>query len=81
MEFFKLKGKVYHLLGMYGGVAYLGKPLDVNNGVVWSGVIWENQPFSYDHEINPYVKTFFYVLRYFKRDQFGNSQFSKDLGL
>jgi len=81
MKFFKINGKIYHLLLISGGRAYLGKPLDVDNEVEWEGVIWQNQPFYFDNEINPYIKTFYYVIRYFKRDCLKRSQFLTDLGL
>jgi hypothetical protein len=44
-KFIEVQGKTYTLLGMHGGIASLGLPLDLNNDVVWRGIIWEAQPF------------------------------------
>ena len=46
----KVEGKWYIILGMYGGRCYLGNLFDLNNEVVKRGVIWEMQPFFYQHE-------------------------------
>jgi hypothetical protein len=51
MEFIKVQNKLYTVLGMYGGYAYLGLPLDVNNDVVKNGVIWEMQPFYWENTL------------------------------
>lgn len=80
MRLIEIQGVLYNQLGMYGGKVYLGKPLDVNNEVVKAGIIWEMQPFKDEKEINTLIKTFVYVVRYFSRDVFGQSQFLKDIG-
>lgn len=49
-ELINIQGKWYHLLGMYGGVAYLSDLFDIGNEVCKSGVIWEMQPFFYQNE-------------------------------
>lgn len=73
----KIKNHWYSLLLMNGGIAHLGKPLDVNNDVVYSIVIWLNQPFKYPEETPWYVKTWFDLIRWFKPDVFGRSGLKK----
>lgn len=46
----KVQGKWYILLAMYGGKCYLSKLFDIWNEVEKEGVIWEMQPFFYQHE-------------------------------
>jgi len=46
----KVQGKWYNLLGMNGGRAYLGKLWDINNCCDDGFIIWEKQPFFYQHE-------------------------------
>lgn len=73
----RIHGKIYNVLGLYGGNIYLGNPYDVNNDVIKKGVIWEMQPF---HKDVPMTKIlYFYLIRYFKKDVFGNSDFKKKL--
>ena len=77
-QFIKVQGKIYHLLGMYGGHTHLGLPFDVNNDVVQSCVIWEKQPFFNEKEFGLKDRVFVQyclLIRYFKRDVFGNSGF------
>jgi len=78
IRFIKVKGKIYHLLGMYGGHAHLGLPFDVNNDVVKSCVIWEEQPFYYESEFSfkdrLFVKWCLFI-RHLKTDVFENSDF------
>lgn len=81
MKLIKIQGKLYNLLGMYGGKVYVSKLFDVNNNVVKKGIIWEMQPFYWDKDINYLLKSFIYIIRYFKVDVFGNSQFKIDIGL
>lgn len=79
-KFIKVQGKIYHLLGMNGGHAHLGLPFDVNNDVVQSCVIWEKQPFYNESEFGLKDRTFVNIcllVRYFKSDVFGNSDFKK----
>ena len=76
--FIKVQGKVYVLLAMYGGIAHLGLPFDVNNDSVERCVIWEKQPFFYEKEFGLKDRVFVQyclLVRYFKRDVFGNSGF------
>jgi hypothetical protein len=78
MEFIKVQNKLYTVLGMYGGYAYLGLPLDVNNDVVKNGVIWEMQPFYWENSISHPDKIkilYFKIIRFFKKDCFGKSKF------
>jgi hypothetical protein len=80
-QFIKVQGKIYLLLGMYGGVAHLGLPFDVNNDSVERCVIWEKQPFFNESEFGLKDKLFVKVcllVRYFKVDVFGNSGFKKN---
>ncbi len=75
-QFIKVQGKIYHLLGMNGGHTHLGLPFDVNNDVVQSCVIWEKQPFFNESEFGLKDRAFVQyclLVRYFKRDVFGNS--------
>lgn len=77
-KFIKVQGKIYLLLGMYGGHAHLGLPFDVNNDVVQSCVIWEKQPFYNENEFGLRDRAFVNIsllIRYFKVDVFGNSNF------
>ncbi len=77
-RFIKVQGKVYLLLGMYGGVAHLGLPFDVNNESVERCVIWEKQPFYNETEFGFKDRVFVQLcllVRYFKSDVFGNSGF------
>jgi len=77
-QFIKVQGKIYHLLGLYGGHASLGLPFDVNNDVVQSCVIWEKQPFLNESEFGIKDKLFVNIcllVRYFKVDVFKNSEF------
>lgn len=81
-RFIKVQGKIYHLLGMYGGHAHLGLPFDVNNDVVQNCVIWEKQPFLNESEFGFKDRVFVQwclLVRYFKTDVFGNSGFKKFL--
>ena len=81
MKLIKIKGKLYHQLYLWDGKVHCGKLFDVNNESVFSGIIWENQPFETDEKINPHIKTLVYCVRYFKKNCFGNSQFRKEIGL
>jgi len=77
----RINNKTYHLLGMYWGRAHCGELLDVNNEEVWSGIIWHHQPFWIDDEV-PFafiIKTYCYVIRYFKKDVWGRSEFLKQI--
>jgi hypothetical protein len=77
-KFIKVQGKVYLLLGMYGGVAHLGLPFDVNNESVERCVIWEKQPFYNETEFGFKDRAFVQLcllVRYFKTDVFDNSGF------
>lgn len=77
-QFIKVQGKIYLLLGMYGGHAHLGLPFDVNNDVIQSCVIWEKQPFYNENEFGFKDRVFVNIcllVRYFKVDVFGNSNF------
>lgn len=81
-KFIKVQGKIYLLLGMYGGVAHLGLPLDVNNESAKRIIIWESQPFFHEHEFG--LKDRIYIqycllIRFFKSDVFGNSKFKSFL--
>lgn len=73
MKYIWTKGKYYSQLGVYGGRVHLGKPLDVNNESVKSGVIWEMQPFSWAEETPILIRKYFDFIRFFKTDVFGNS--------
>ena len=79
MKYVWIQGKYYSQLGLYGGKIYLGKPTDVNNEVVKSGVIWEMQPFFCNEEVSKIVKHYFNIIRFFKVDIWGNSKFKKFL--
>ena len=46
----KVQGEWFILLGMNGGMASLGSLWNINNCVVRRGIIWEMQPFCYQHE-------------------------------
>lgn len=65
LKLMKVEGKIYNILGLYGGYIYLGNPNDVNNDVVKSGVIWEMQPFYGDVPKINYL--YFSLARYFKK--------------
>ena len=80
MKLIKINGKLYHQLGMHDGHASVGELFDVNNEVVDRLFIWGNQTF-FDSEINPHIKSFVYIVRYFKKDVYGRSKFKEDIGL
>lgn len=70
IKFITVNGEHYTLLGMYSGIAHLGKPLDVNNNIIKSGIIWEMGGWKYGI---PFFKTIrFIIYRFFKKDCFGN---------
>jgi hypothetical protein len=78
MTYIKVRGIIYNQIGMYGGYVYLGKPTDVNNDVLYEGLIWEMQPFLYESEFSKVdnLKLIFYnIVRFFKVDVFGKSDF------
>ena len=73
-----IKGKWYILLGMHGGYYCTSSLFDINNDIINKGVIWENQPFFYEHEFW-YGKLLRFIVRYirvikqlFIRDAFSN---------
>jgi hypothetical protein len=45
-KYMKVQGVNYVLLGMYGGMAHLGRLYDLNNDACRSNVIWYMQPFE-----------------------------------
>ena len=73
IELIKVQGKIYNVLGIYGGHIHLGNPYDVNNEVIKKGVIWEMQPFF--ENISQLVYLYFSLTRFFKKDVFGQSEF------
>lgn len=77
MKLIKINGKLYREMLMSNGTTYCAELFDVNNEVAFSGVIWNNQPFEYVE--NFLLKTLIYVVNYFKKDCFGNSQFLKEI--
>lgn len=74
-KFILIQDMLYILLGMYGGRVYLGKPTDVNNEIVLSGIIWKIQPFEF-HKKTKRIKILYYrIIRFFKQNCFGHSDF------
>lgn len=76
-KFMRVQGQLYCLLGMYGGIASLSKPTDVNNQVVKRGVIWEMQPFQFHQETKSIKILYYRTVRFFKKDVWGRSDFQK----
>ena len=77
-SFIKVQGKIYVLLRMYGGIAHLGLPFDVNNERAKCCIIWEKQPVYFQKEFGLKDRAFIQyclLVRFFKRDIFGNSGF------
>jgi hypothetical protein len=77
LKLMKVNGKIYNVIGLYGGNIYLGNPYDVNNDVVKNGVIWEMQPFYND--VSKVIKLYFTITRFFSTDVFGKSEFKNKL--
>jgi hypothetical protein len=52
---------------MYGGVFYVSNVFDIDNNVVDSGIIWENQPFYYASELwyGGFITFFISCIRFF----------------
>jgi hypothetical protein len=80
MKFIKVEGKIYEELSMNGGRVTLGEPTDPNREVIKEGVVWGMGKVEFDEDINYFIKTYFYVLRYFKKDVFGRSNFLDSVG-
>ena len=79
MKLIKIQDKHYNLLYLWNGEAHLGGLYDVNNESHKKIVIWENQPFINNIDIPSYIKTWVYIIRYFKKDAFGRSMFNLKL--
>ena len=77
LELIKVQGKIYNILGVYGGHIHLGNQNDVNNEVTKKGVIWEMQPFFENISKARYL--YFSLSRYFRKDVIGHSAFKEKL--
>ncbi len=77
LKLIKVQGKIYSIVGIYGGYIHLGNPYDVNNEVIKEGVIWEMQPFY--EELPQIINLYYSFIRFFKTDVFGKSEFKNIL--
>lgn len=46
-----IQGKWYILLGMFSGRYYVCNLFDINNELVYTGIIWYKQPFFYNNDV------------------------------
>lgn len=73
----KIQGSWYILHGMYGGSFHAGSLFDLDNGIIKDGIIWEQQPFLYEHEfwygkiLHNTVKNLRIIKQFFVGDVFG----------